>query len=283
MLRLADWPLRRIALELGVSLSSVSTWVREVPTMARPKRVKIEAADPDGEIGTKRCGRCHHELPLSSFGRHPKKGRQWWCKECFRAYFRARGDVHRKQSAAARRKRRAVARAFVDDHLRAHPCADCGESDLRVLEFDHLRAKESNISVLIANGWSVRRIQGEIDLCEVVCANCHRRRTAARSPSWRSDPSRLETSTRLTRAERRNMLHIYELLRRSKCVDCSRADLLVLEFDHVGKKRGNVVNLARNGCAFETLRDEIAACEVRCANCHRRRTRGSWSLGRRAA
>jgi hypothetical protein len=61
------------------------------------------------------------------------------------------------------------------------------------------------------------------------------------------------------------MLHIYEVLLRSKCVDCGRADLLVLEFDHVGKKRGNVVNLARNGCAFETLRGEIAECEVCCA------------------
>jgi hypothetical protein len=76
--------------------------------------------------------------------------------------------------------------------------------------------------------------------------------------------------------ERRNMRHVYEVLRRARCVDCGRAELLVLEFDHVGSKKGNVVHLARNGCAFETLRAEIAECEVRCANCHRRRTRTSW-------
>jgi hypothetical protein len=274
-LRQADWPLRRIALELGVSVSSVSVWVRNVPvarrTVARTERIP----DLDDEPGSRLCGRCNRELPLGAFSRHPKNGRQGWCKECFRAYFRARGDVHRKQSAAARRKRRAVARKFVDEYLTRHPCVDCGEADPLVLEFDHIRSKSYDVSVLIAEGFSVRRIEEEIKLCEVVCASCHRRRTARRTPSWRSDPSMIGNSIRLTVLERRNMLHVYEVLSQSECRDCGCQDLMVLEFDHVGSKRGNVMQLARNGCSFETLLHEIDQCEVRCANCHRRRTRTS--------
>ena len=277
LLRRADWPLRRIALELGVSLSSVSTWVRDIPVAASTARQVTEtsAAHVPAEEGTQCCGRCHQELPLAAFSRHPTRGRQWWCKECFRAYFQARGDLHRRQSEGARQKRRRVARQFVDQYLKSHPCRDCGEGDVAVLEFDHVRSKVTDVSVLIAEGWSVPRIQREIERCEVVCANCHRRRTATRSPSWRTDPPSLEGSIRHTPGERRNMLHIHKVLSASACVDCGCSDLVVLEFDHIGNKRANVVHLARNGCALETLRREIAECEIRCANCHRRRTRTS--------
>jgi hypothetical protein len=55
-------------------------------------------------------------------------------------------------------------------------------------------------------------------------------------------------------------------------VDCGLNEISVLDFDHVGKKRANVVSLAREGCSLERLIEEIEQCEVRCANCHRRRT-----------
>ena len=48
---------------------------------------------------------------------------------------------------------------------------------------------------------------------------------------------------------------------------------MVLEFDHVGDdKVANVSSLARRSAAWERIEAEIAKCEVRCANCHRRRT-----------
>lgn len=56
---------------------------------------------------------------------------------------------------------------------------DCGEADPIVLEFDHVRGeKADNISRMVHGTRSIAAIQAEIDKCEVVCANCHRRRTA---------------------------------------------------------------------------------------------------------
>ena len=65
-------------------------------------------------------------------------------------------------------------------YLIEHPCVDCRETDITVLEFDHLRDKTKNVSALMrgTNSWS--RIEVEIAKCVVRCANCHRRETERR-------------------------------------------------------------------------------------------------------
>lgn len=57
------------------------------------------------------------------------------------------------------------------------------------------------------------------------------------------------------------------------CVDCGESDPVVLEFDHVcGDKSGDISNLAGGEFSTSRLKLEIEKCEVRCANCHRRKT-----------
>ena len=64
-------------------------------------------------------------------------------------------------------------------YLREHPCTDCGETDPLVLEFDHLRDKKFSIAKIWRDHkWEM--VLDEMAKCEVVCANCHRRRTARR-------------------------------------------------------------------------------------------------------
>lgn len=56
------------------------------------------------------------------------------------------------------------------------------------------------------------------------------------------------------------------------CVDCGQSDPLVLDFDHVrGKKLGRVSSMRAQGWPLPTIIKEIEKCELRCANCHRRR------------
>lgn len=66
---------------------------------------------------------------------------------------------------------------------------------------------------------------------------------------------------------------IYDYLKCHSCVDCNESDPIVLEFDHVrDKKRNNLSNMIGNGCSLASVLKEVAKCEVRCANCHRRKT-----------
>lgn len=53
------------------------------------------------------------------------------------------------------------------------------------------------------------------------------------------------------------------------CVDCGESDPIVLTFDHVqGGKRYNVSEMIGWGLGLETIKAEIAKCEVTCFNCH---------------
>ena len=106
-----------------------------------------------------------------------------YCRPCRAAYRQEHYRAHRQRyiDAAGRRKRRVVAErmAYIVSYLGEHPCVDCGETDPVVLEFDHLRDKKFSISDgLQGRNW--QSVLDEIAKCEVVCANCHRRRTARR-------------------------------------------------------------------------------------------------------
>ena len=78
-------------------------------------------------------------------------------------------------------------------------------------------------------------------------------------------------STRRQRDARRSWINEY--LATHPCVDCGEPDPVVLEFDHVrGVKRDDVVVLAvRRLVPLIDVASEIEKCEIRCANCHRRR------------
>lgn len=68
---------------------------------------------------------------------------------------------------------------WLKEYLRANPCVDCGETDIRVLEFDHRdpESKVANVGRLSCDAASLKRIISEVMKCEVRCCNCHRRRT----------------------------------------------------------------------------------------------------------
>lgn len=71
---------------------------------------------------------------------------------------------------------------------------------------------------------------------------------------------------------------LWEYLLNHPCVDCGEMDPVVLEFDHIADKKAAVAQLVASGYSWCAILQEIAKCEVRCANCHRRITakRGSW-------
>ena len=59
---------------------------------------------------------------------------------------------------------------------------------------------------------------------------------------------------------------------KKQCIDCGESDPIVLELDHVhGEKYRNVGDMM-SGYGWKRILAEISKCEVRCANCHRRKT-----------
>lgn len=72
----------------------------------------------------------------------------------------------------------------------------------------------------------------------------------------------------------RNAIWILDFLSSHPCVDCGESDPIVLEFDHLdpATKAFNISKARREGYSLQRIQGEIKKCEVRCANCHRRRT-----------
>ena len=58
------------------------------------------------------------------------------------------------------------------------------------------------------------------------------------------------------------------------CVDCGEADKVVLDFDHRDPscKSFSMGSAKSRSATLKTVIDEIKKCDVRCSNCHRRRT-----------
>ena len=265
MRRDLGWSLARIARELGVAKSSVSVWVRSVqppapvsPAPRPPDAMPVRRLRVWKSGALRRCSRCGHDLPIECFNRH-RDGLQWWCRSCFAAYFRERGDTHRRQSYAAKLARQRALRAQVLDHLRQHPCVDCGEarSDRprvrppRREDGEHLRtdlpaprrARPSTPRSPDAR-WSARTATGGEPRSRGRLAPCLDSESGLGRTRPRPSNGTSRTSTTSCGAVR--------------APTAGSRIPLVLEFDHIGLKRDAVTRLAWYGCSLATIDAEIA-------------------------
>jgi hypothetical protein len=139
--------------------------------------------------GLKRCCTCKRELLRSEFNlrRAAFDGLQSRCRSCSRAWYEAHRDGHIVVVVRRNAAFRADLKAKLAAYFAEHPCVDCGERDIRCLEFDHRdrSTKTANIAGLLRAVVSWDVIRQEIEKCDVRCANCHRRKTAAEVNSWR--------------------------------------------------------------------------------------------------
>lgn len=70
-----------------------------------------------------------------------------------------------------------------------------------------------------------------------------------------------------------NRERMWAYLHHHPCVDCGERDPIVLEFDHLDPTtKTTEVGRMLADYTWTRIEQEIAKCEVRCANCHRRKT-----------
>lgn len=95
--------------------------------------------------------------------------------------------IKREKKKAARKKRKLLCQEIVKDLLQKSSCKDCKTNDWEVLEFDHVipETKYKSITDILKYG-SITLLQREIDKCDIVCANCHRKRTIKMFNHWRN-------------------------------------------------------------------------------------------------
>ena len=149
----------------------------------------------DGQL---RCSACGQYLALERFAFADMKtgSRQYNCRSCHAVYRRAHYLANKadyvQRAIAQVHGRRVINRREIFAYLQHHPCVDCGERDVLVLEFDHRdpELKWKAVAVLaMTRRWP--RVLGEIEKCDVRCVNCHRRRTAQQF-GWGKLSSRVE-------------------------------------------------------------------------------------------
>ena len=172
--------------------------------------------------------------------------------------------------------------------LRRVPCPDCGGTfPPHVMDFDHRDPKAKLFSLAADNVYLKNRalLEAEVAKCDIVCANCHRIRTAAQYAGgmlehlWKPSPTQNATARQLKQRanylrRRRTQMDVLNRIRGLPCANCRGSFAACsMEFDHRDAPRKiGVLSRMAGRVSIALLLEEIAKCDIVCANCHRDRS-----------
>ncbi len=137
-----------------------------------------------------KCIKCECEKESDEFHWKSKSDgtRISTCKSCRKIQAAARWASGSEKEKNYESKARRVARAqdYLWSVLIDASCADCGETNPLVFEFDHVRGETFlDVARMVVSNYGVEAIRLEVEKCDVVCANCHKIRTSTRANHWR--------------------------------------------------------------------------------------------------
>jgi len=94
-----------------------------------------------------------------------------------REYRRKWYALHKISERAHVSRRKKEIKKWFQKYKESLHCASCGEKHPGVLDFHHKNQKEKEfgINTRVHSGYSITKLKKEMDKCEVLCANCHRK------------------------------------------------------------------------------------------------------------
>lgn len=150
------------------------------------------------EYGFSKCRKCNQVKPIPAF-------RQWIIKSVVHAstkcMFCERGaestethilrpPVWRKKGSSHQKKRDII------EYAKSVPCVDCRRRFPTVcMDFDHRPGHVKVFNISGAGDRNVDSLAAEMMKCDVVCANCHRIRTANRGYAGTGRPPKKTATT----------------------------------------------------------------------------------------
>ncbi len=132
---------------------------------------------------TQICTSCNEEQPLTEFAKKTGVRLNTWCKTCNKIYqrehYQKNKQLYKDKAKAYSREYRKNTYKFLMEYAK-DGCVLCSEKEFCCLEFDHLDRSTKTFSIfeMISNGFSLEKIKTELTKCQILCANCHRKRTA---------------------------------------------------------------------------------------------------------
>lgn len=184
----------------------------------------------------KKCTQCEAQKPFGEFHKDAgkKDGRQTVCKEC------CLGQEQEKRDFQFSKK---LGQSCFSCGYNSHPTALC---------WIHIDPSTRKFQVSSPSNRSFESILKEIAKCNLECYNCYRFRTNKKDTDWS-----------LVLAE----------FKQAPCLDCGlEYHHRSMEFDHrPGETKLSNVSKMRDS-PNEALLEEIAKCDLVCANCHQVRT-----------
>lgn len=112
-----------------------------------------------------------------------------------------------------------------------------------------------------------KKKRNKTDGLQSVCRECQR---AYKQQHYLDNKENYICKVKKRKAELREIAlgKAAEFLEQNPCVDCGESDIRKLHFDHMRDKHRDVTVMIHEGQLWDRIEEEIAKCEVRCANCH---------------
>ncbi len=128
------------------------------------------------------CTICKVNKTRENFAKNRSRsdGIQNICRPCKKKYDAVYFQKYKQEQLVRNRKHRKEQRLVINEAKAKIGCAFCEEFDFCCLDFHHCNGDKKQCVSTMFGRVGIEKLWAEIEKCEVVCANCHRKLHAGR-------------------------------------------------------------------------------------------------------